>query len=87
MLASPCDQVSGAAASWLARASGYQTPADRFLGLGVDGDPVCPAFATNWAALEVPQEARLEGAGCAGEDAHSAPLRCADATTWSTLLR
>jgi hypothetical protein len=90
MLASPCDSLrSGQGASWLNTASGYATPpATRFFGLGVTGDMTCDAFATNWAQLGMPARAQLLGSSCAGETAHSAPLRCANnAASWSELLR
>jgi hypothetical protein len=87
MLAGPCDQVNGAAASWMKRDASFATPAERFFGLGVDGDMTCPTFATNWDALQVPMAQQLKGSACVAADAHGAPLSCANnAGLWRQML-
>jgi len=89
MLASPCDGVSGAAATWLGSAAGYRTsPATAFFGVAAMGDVICPRAPAIWQALGLPSEAQTRDASlCALESAHGAPLGCRqNAARWAALL-
>lgn len=89
MLASPCDSVAGAPATWLTRSADYQTAASRFVGLGEASDSVCPAQFAAWDALDMSASAGDNSATlCADEDAHSAPVRCVEnEPRWRAMLR
>ncbi|NCQ60446.1 MAG: hypothetical protein GW913_07230 [Myxococcales bacterium] len=89
MLASPCDSVSGAPASWVTRTAAYQTDASRFFGLGVASDRLCPTQFAAWTALGMPAAAGDDTASlCAGVDAHGAPVACVEnESRWRTMLR
>lgn len=88
MLAAPCENVNGAPASWLKERDRFATPPERFFGLGVEGDSVCPTFAANWEALSVPASQRLLGAACTAASPHGAPLSCANnAELWRQMLQ
>lgn len=89
MLASPCDGVNGAAASWLGASTGFATdPATRFFGLGARGDTTCPLSGAGWDRLAMPPSARLAASTCSGVSAHGAPLGCSgNAGLWAQLLR
>lgn len=89
MLAAPCDSVSSAPASWLTRTAEYRTEAARYVALGALGDPICGTQYAAWDRLGLSDAASDDSAVvCAGEDAHSAPIRCNEnAERWSALLR
>lgn len=89
MLAAPCDSVGAAPASWLTRTTEFRTEASRYVALGALGDPVCPAQYDAWEQLGLSDAASDDSAVvCAGEGAHSAPIRCTEnAARWSALLR
>jgi hypothetical protein len=90
MLASPCDSVADAPASWLASPDGFATsPATGFVGLGSLSDPICSSFEAAWLALGMPESARdTDAIVCAGETGHGAPLGCAEnADRWAAMLR
>ncbi|MBM4781179.1 MAG: hypothetical protein GQE15_26095 [Archangiaceae bacterium] len=90
MLASPCDGVGNAVATWLASPVGYATnPSTKFFGLASLGDTTCPRAPDAWSALGMPMTAQTRNAPvCAGETAHGAPLGCqSNAAAWADLLK
>jgi len=88
-LASPCDNIRGAAARWLVNDGSYATdPATRFVGLGAQGDAICAAYPAVWESLRMASSARMTDAVVCGAGAHGAPVACAEnAGRWERMLQ
>ncbi len=89
-LSSTCDEVGGTPAPWTTHSSAFMTdPTTKYVGLGSQGDTICPAHVAVWNNLGIPLANQHDDAATCGMsgNTHGASITCSDNfTRWGQLL-